>query len=70
MNIASSLSTFRPAGNSSDVRDDLAERPSRQRSRVTNGSKLIAGSTAERLRRGDSKTLLCLSLMTLAARPL
>jgi hypothetical protein len=29
--------------NSPAVRDALAERPSRQRSRVTNGSKLIAG---------------------------
>jgi hypothetical protein len=43
MDIASSLSTYRPAGNSSADRDALADRPSRQRSRVTNGSKLIAG---------------------------
>jgi hypothetical protein len=43
MDTASSLSAYRPAESSCANRDALAERPSRQRSRVTNGSKLIAG---------------------------
>jgi hypothetical protein len=50
----------RPAESSSADRDTLAERPSRQRSRVTNGSKLMAGidgRSAEARRYRD----LCLS---------
>jgi hypothetical protein len=43
MDSAASPSFPRPAESSPAVRDALAERPSRQRSRVTNGSKLIAG---------------------------
>jgi hypothetical protein len=61
MDIASSLSTYRPAESSSADRPSFVERPSRQRSRVTNGSKLIAGvdgRTAEARRFKDVATSL------------
>jgi hypothetical protein len=60
MDTASSLSTFRPAESSPADRPSVADRLPSQRSRVTNGSKLMAGidgRSAEARRYRD----LCLS---------
>jgi hypothetical protein len=56
MDTASSLPTYRLAESSSADRHSLGERPSRQRSRITNGSKLVAavdGRSAEARRYKD-----------------